>query len=181
MIDIIKSIVNRISVYGLINHLIPGAIYVVLVNSFTTFTIPLNNDFEMIIICYFIGVTISRIGTWADECIFHKKRKKGDSFVPYRPYTEFCSAEKKDKEMRLRFLSDVNDMYRTFFALSLALTVTAIADILWDYIESRVWIEKIAAIAAAVVMMFLYVFSYSKQSKYVVDRIEFLNKEHEGK
>lgn len=74
MEEILKQIVGRISSYNLFNNLYPGVIFCYLLKAILGINIISDNWFENLILFYFIGMVISRIGSVIIEPLMKKIR-----------------------------------------------------------------------------------------------------------
>lgn len=157
-----KEIIQKISSYNLFNYLLPGTIYLGLVNKSTTIDIIDDNLFITGFLCYFTGMIISRIGSLIIEPVLKKLK-----FIKHKEYHEYIDASLKDEKIAV--LSEQNNTYRSLFAMTLLLPLTIIYDRLrltheiihdWD-----IWF-----ILVGVALLFL--FAYRKQTIYITKRID---------
>ena len=176
----IEKIIEKITTYEILNSIIPGAIYVVLVDRLTRFSFQGENIFKIIVICYFVGLVIGRIGSLLVEPILCHKTKKGKSIAHFVPYNDYVEAEKIDDSGHIKELSTINNMYRNLITTMLALFITYIISKIWDcvIVNYLTWIIPVAI----VLLIILFIFSYRKQTGYINKRVnKVLNDEHKDK
>ena len=89
-----EKFIDKISSFHLLTNLVPGTVFCILVGRFTSFSVPTGASIADYIAFYFIGVVISRFSSILIEPLY--KRLK---IVKYAPYSQFLTAEKKDKKV----------------------------------------------------------------------------------
>lgn len=72
MADIVKQVVEKISSYNIFNNLYPGILFIYLLKFMFGTNILSDNWFENLIVCYFVGMVLSRIGSIIIEPIMKK-------------------------------------------------------------------------------------------------------------
>ena len=107
-----SDFLNKLSSYNLFNNLLPGILFVVLLNHFTQYRILQDNLLLSVFYYYFIGLTISRISSITIE-LFLKKVK----FIAFRDYHLFVNANKKDS--KLDVLVETNNKFRVILTMIL--------------------------------------------------------------
>lgn len=170
--DAINKIVEQISVYEFLNNIIPGTIYAVLTEKLTSFKIQTGKVWTDVVLYYFIGVVIGRVGSLVVER-FLKWRKK----LIFFPHSEYVEAEQKDK--LVRELSTINNMYRTYTAVALCLVLTVGFSFIWALIKGSDWSKPTLIIVACIILMVVFAKSYIKQTGYVTSRVKTINKLNE--
>ena len=157
-----NDLVNKLSSYNILNFLFPGAIFSLFADSFSAYSWVQSNLVIALFFYYFIGLVISRFGSLIVEPSF-----KGVGFVQYAEYARFVEASKIDP--RIDDLSEVNNMYRTLCSLFLLLALLYIL----ENLSSRFsWIENSLPFIGVIVLFVVFCFSYRKQAKYIVSRID---------
>lgn len=156
-----KELLEKIASYNLFNYFLPGIVFVILVNWITHYSFPLDNLVIGGFMCYFIGLVISRVGSLLLEPFL-----KRISFLKFAGYSDFISASKKDSKIEV--LSEANNMYRTLTSMLLILPLVKLYEILSDKIPL---IKSLSPYILIVVLIFLFLFSYRKQSAYINKRI----------
>ena len=164
-IKLVDKLAEKISSYGIINNIIPGAVYIAFVERFTTFRISPEDVLMQLVLCYFIGMVIGRIGSlWIE-----KKALKNAAVAFHEDYTK---AEILDSDGKVTTLSTINNMYRTFISLPVCVMVTVLLDCLWAVIPHFEWIKKAIVILGCVLLIVIFVKSYKKQTGYVASRVQ---------
>jgi len=105
-----KEILDKVTSYNLFNYLLPGTLFVVILERFTQYSFTQENLIISAFVYYFAGLVISRIGSLVVEPIFKKFE-----FVKFAEYKDFVIASKSDS--KLEDLSEANNMYRTFVSM----------------------------------------------------------------
>lgn len=161
-----KELLEKLSSYNIFNYLLPGIIFVVFADVFLQHSFIQKDIIFGVFLYYFIGLVISRIGSLVLEPFLEKI-----SFLKFVSYKEFIFACKTDE--KLEVLSEVNNMYRTFVALFVALLVVRIYEA-----AEAVWpsLKQITPFIAVLVGIILFIVSYRKQTSYITKRVE-ANKE----
>ena len=164
--EAVTKLLEKLSSYQILNYLIPGSVFCVLLKHLVGYDIIHFSIVENIIICYFVGMVNSRLGS----LILYPFLKK-TKFIKEADYADFVKAEKKDSKVTI--LSDINNVFRSFanvmilllFALGIK-NVDCISNFVVDNIN---WVAIIS-------LFILFIFSVRKQTKFVRDRVE-TNKE----
>lgn len=157
------ELVKKISSYHIFNYLIPGTIAAFLIDSIFNYNFKLVQDNILIgfFFYYFLGSIISRIGSLTsgliDRLFFIKKAE----------YKDYITAEKEDSKIDV--LSEINNMYRSFYSLFLVLNVLNIINISQNFILNM---ENVVKTALLFIAFLIYVFSYKKQTGFIVKRVE---------
>ena len=157
-----KELTEILSSYDLFNNLLPGVVFVGVVNELTSFQIEVENIAVGAFLCYFIGLIISRIGslilvpflqcTWA---------------VHFAPYSDYIKAAKKDSKIDL--LSEVNNTYRSLASLTLVI----IGILLFELFTGNIEVFAAATFLISCLGIFLLlIMSHRKHTKYIVNRIK---------
>lgn len=117
---------------------------------------------ENVIICYFIGMVNSRLGSLILYPILKKTK-----FIQEAEYPDFVAAEKKDSKVTI--LSDINNVFRSFANVMLLLLCSLgikNIDCISNYVEANInWIALIS-------LFVLFLFSVRKQTSFVRKRVE---------
>lgn len=144
------------------NYLFPGILFSVIAKEITTYNFLQTNILEGVFVYYFIGLTISRIGSLIIEPTLKNIR-----FVNFSEYKNYLSASKKDPKIEL--LSEINNMYRTITSAFIVLLLLKGYNLLETTVpQLRNWSVYILAVG----LFILFLFSYKKQSSYISDRIK---------
>ena len=160
--EAITKLLDKISAYQVVNYIIPGSVLCVLLKHIVGYDIIAFSMIENVIICYFVGLVNSRLGSLILRPILKKCRLVKDA-----PYDDFVSVEKYDA--KLTMLSDINNVFRSFASVMLVLLIAygiKHIEIIEKYIITNFnWI-------AILFLLILFVFSIRKQTKFVKDRVE---------
>ena len=157
----VKEILNKLSSYNLFNYLLPGIIFVVLANRFTRYSFIQHDIVIGLFLYYFIGLSISRLGSLAIEPIL-----KRISFLQFADYDDFVTASKNDDKIEL--LSEVNNTYRTICSLFCMLLLLK----LYEKIEGRFPVlNEWDGFVVIVLLLLIFLLSYRKQTIYLIKRI----------
>lgn len=176
MEEILKQIVEKISSYNIFNNLYPGILFIYLLKFLFGINILSDNWFENLILFYFVGMVLSRIGSIIIEPIMKKIK-----LIQYAPYSDYVKAS--SIEPLVDTLSEVNNTYRTLlstficaFMYKVCITINEIClkNEVTFLQENKDWILLI-------LLIILFSFSYVKQTSYVRKRVEsVLKKENIG-
>ena len=177
------NLVEGISVYEVVNNIIPGSIYVILVELLTDFTIIKSNkiSFENIVLVYFIGLVISRMGSLLLEP-FLRKRFCCGAFLTFAPYKHFLKAKILDKEGSVRYYSMINNMYRCMTMTSLCVLLTVFLHLIWNGVSAFYFSNKnIFIVLGCFFLIALFGLSYRKQTEYLRQMVEHILENNQKK
>ena len=161
-----KEIIDKISSYNLFNYLLPGILFVTVLDKFTIYSLTQENLVIGVFVYYFIGLVISRIGSLVIEPVLRKV-----SFLKFASYSDFVSAFKKDSKIEV-FL-ETNNMYRTFSSMFILLLLLK----LYEFVELVFpMLNRYNLYILLVLLLIMFLYSYRKQTKYIVNRIKVNNK-----
>lgn len=156
------KILDKLTTYNIFNYLLPGIIFVILFKYYIGKSIIIENNFIGAFLYYFIGMSISRIGSLIIAPI-----TKSIKLVQYSKYEDYISASANDNKIEL--LSEVNNMYRTIMALLFVLLLAKIYFFIETKYEFSITTSKTLLI---ITLTSLYVFSYRKQTAFIKQRID---------
>ena len=153
---------EKISSYNIFNYLVPGTLFVGLGEQLTSVSLIQSDLLIALILYYFIGLIISRIGSLIVEPLL-----KGFKILRFANYKDFVKASASDPKIEL--LSEQNNMYRTLCSLSIVLFVLVI----YDQIKPNLpWGSHVHSVVVLVALTALFMFSYRKQTRYISQRVE---------
>lgn len=162
-----ENLLDRISSYNIFNNLIPGVLFLFLIDALEIIDIEENSVFLMFFGGYFAGMVLSRIGSIVIEPWFKKWK-----IVRYAQYEDFLRAEVKDAKIPT-LLSESN-MFRTIVAMFLLLLVLFCISL---FPSAKVWLKTPCAIILVLfLLLFLFILSYRKQAIYIRKRVETITK-----
>jgi hypothetical protein len=153
------NLVEKLSSYNILNNLLPGVIFCYVVTEITDYNLAQKDIVIGLFFYYAVGLIIGRIGSLIVERLLGKVAQKSN-------YAEFIKASKIDK--KLETLSETNNIYRTIVSVIISLFIMKGYNLLETYCSLFV---KIRYLLLGVSLLVLFVFSYRKQTKYIVDRV----------
>lgn len=160
--ETLSKLLDKISSYDFLNYLLPGSIFCVLLKHLVGYDIIAFSMIENFLICYFVGLVISRFGS----LVIKEVMKKVGFFVEVK-YKDFLAAEKVDP--KLTVLNAVNNMFCSFAsAMSLLLLaylvkyIAIIATIVTNHF----------GLIVVVLLLVLFLFSIRKQTAFIKKRVE---------
>jgi len=163
----VKELMEKISTYNIFNYLFPGAIFVVILNGVVGINLYQDNLVLGFFVYYFIGLIISRVGSLIVEPLLKKT-----GFVVFADYDDYVEASKKDEKIDL--YSEINNMYRTVMSL-IALIMFAMMYKAWaDNLSLGSW--SLGTWLSLMLLLVIFLFSYKKQTLYVVKRVNSYKK-----
>lgn len=157
-----KDLIEKLTSYNLFNYLLPGILFSVLAERCTGYSFIQSNLFIAFFVYYFTGMVISRIGSLTLEPLL---RKTG--FVKFAPYEDFVRCVAEDE--KLEVLSEANNTYRTIATVFLSLGFLKIIEFVLGYLNVPEWV---APSTLYTLLLILFLFSYRKQTAYIVKRID---------
>lgn len=164
--DSVKYLIDKLSQYQLATNILPGMVLCAMLQYVVGYDI-LTSDKIYIqgIIVYFVGVMNNRFGSIVIEPLL-----KSIKLLDKAKYDEFVKAELKNEKVRI--LNMEGNAFRSYSA-TMALTLIAMLfKYLTNLLECPVVYQYIIAIF---LLLFLFIASYIKQTKYVKDRVEAVN------
>jgi hypothetical protein len=158
---LMKEILAKLSSYNIFNYLFPGVIFAVISSNITSFNLTQDDILAGAFVYYFIGLVISRIGSLILEPVLLNCKA-----ISFAPYEDFIQASKNDP--KLETLSEVNNMYRTICAMLISISIIYGYD---QLAQISSFMREYAPIFCVVSLFAMFVFSYRKQTTYIVKRI----------
>lgn len=157
------KIFDKISEYQFLNYMIPGTLFLVLINVLGIYDLSLNNVFLVLFGGYCSGMVLSRIGSLLLEYYLKKW-----NFIVFASYGDYKDAEAKDSKVGV--LSTENNMYRTFLATYLTLLILFGLNLIPCVNEfmHTPWM----ALIVITFLVLLFLFAYRKQTSYVRKSVE---------
>ena len=167
MEELLAQIVEKISSYNIVNNLYPGILFVYVLKLMFGTNLLSNNWFENLIVFYFVGMVLSRIGSIIIEPVMKKIK-----IIKYAPYQDYVKASSIDPLVDT--LSETNNTYRTLlstficafvYKLGVSINEVCLKNKITFLQENKDWI-------LLTLLILLFVFSYVKQTSYVRKRVE---------
>jgi len=156
-----KDLLDKLSSYNIFNYLLPGIVFVAISDSLTKYSFIQKDIVIGVFLYYFVGLIISRIGSILIEPLL-----KWTKFIRFSEYKDFVNASKEDK--LLEVMSEANNMYRTFCSLFLCLALLkGFETITTNFPSVNKWSTEFLVVG----LLFLFLFSYRKQTNYINRRV----------
>lgn len=158
------KIIEKLDSYNLFTNIIPG--YLMLLFNTYYFKLGSINIVENIIVAYFIGQTLNRLGSILVGKVLLKFTK--EEGLPYDKYISACDNDKK-----INLLLQERNTYRTFCTLF----IVCIIEVIFSKIYRNINISNnVIIFALLVICLIIYSVSYCKYNKYIADRVRISNK-----
>ena len=171
MEELLAQIVEKISSYNIVNNLYPGILFVYVLKIMFGTNLLLNNWLENLIVFYFVGMVLSRIGSIIIEPVMKKVK-----VIKYAPYQDYVKASSIDP--LLTTLSETNNTYRTLLSTFICAFMYKLGDSINEIcIKNKITcLQKNKDWILLILLILLFVFSYVKQTSYVRKRVESILK-----
>lgn len=160
-----KDSLEKISSYNIFNYLFPGILFVIIAKSTTDYNLVQKDNIIGAFLYYFIGMTISRFGSVIIEPILKEAK-----FLKFRDYKHYVNACKKDSKIEL--LLEVSNTYRTLLSMIITLFLSKIYNLLSIKFNLD---DSISLIIVSFFIFILFLFSYKKQTNFIIKRINANN------
>lgn len=162
-----NEIFDKISSYNIFNYLLPGTLFAAISDEYSSYSFIQDDVLLGVFYYYFIGLVISRVGSLVIEPFLKKI-----GFLKFTEYEKFLTASQVDE--KLDELSEANNMYRTMCSLF----IFVLGILVFDAVASSTpYLRDGAPYVVAVVLLFLFIFSYRKQTRYIVKRVNRANED----
>jgi len=167
MEELLTQIIEKISSYNIFNNLYPGILFIYLLKFMFRINLLSDNWLENLVVFYFVGMVLSRIGSIIIEPVMKKIK-----LIKYAPYQNYVKAS--SIEPLVDTLSEVNNTYRTLlstficaflFKLGTNINKVCLKNEITFLQENKDWILLI-------LLILLFASSYVKQTTYVRKRVE---------
>lgn len=172
MEEMTKLFFDKISSYNIFNNLYPGVIFCYSLKIMFDRNIIQDSWIENIIMFYFVGMILSRIGSIIIEPTMKKIKLKGKTVMHFVPYVDYEKACKVDPMVAV--LSETNNIYRSLLTCFLC---TLLFKVYNDIIKLCFAGNEPSFIKAnwewiiLIFLIVLFTFSYIKQTTYVGERV----------
>ncbi len=166
-----KDFLQKLSSYNIFNYLLPGILFVGIAEKLTSYSFIHDDILIGLFLYYFAGLIISRIGSLIVEPFLRRVK-----FVRFAGYRDFVEASKSDPKISL--FSEQNNMFRTLCSLFMVLIFLKIYEEIKDTLS---WSADTSGsiFLLLVLLLVLLLFSYRKQTQYVVQRIKIVKEKAE--
>ena len=155
-----KAILEKLSAYHIFSYLLPGLLFVILGERLTSFSLIQRSWIVGIVLYYFIGLVISRVGLLIVKPVLERI-----GFVKDAPYADYVEASKSDSKIDV--LSAQNNLFRTLCAMFMMLIGLKIGE---KVIGVLPWGADVYDFIVLGVLFVLFLFSYRKQTQEVARR-----------
>lgn len=164
-----EKMIEKISSYNIFNFILPGAVFAYVSKELLYKNFLTNSWIENIIVCYFIGMILSRIGSLIIEPILKKCRLK------YAPYSDYIEASENDSKIPM--LLETNNMYRTFIATFISLIIYKGYLYLEQFFAKKnTMFNEISIFVILIVFTAIFIASFVKQTGFIRKRVESYKK-----
>lgn len=160
-----SSIIEKLDSYEIMTNLLPGAFFCMTLKFFLKLAIPAQNIGEEIVIYYFMGLIINRIGSVIIKPVLLKWH-----FIRELPYNEYVKAAQKD--CKIGILSETNNYFRTLLTCTSLLPIVKILQLLIVKIE---WLKTNWKWCVIIFFIIVFLFAYRKQTDFVCQRVKMVN------
>lgn len=160
-----SNVIEKLGSYQIITNLLPGTFFGIALELILGIGITSLSITEKIVIYYFIGLILNRIGSLVVNPILKKCK-----VIVEVPYQDYVKAVKKDSKIDI--LSETNNYFRTLLAGTILLLIIYIcmnSGIIWKWLVSN-W-----RWSSLVCLIIMFVFAYRKQTDYVRRHVEAVN------
>jgi len=149
-----EKYIDRIASYHLFNYAFPGFLIVLCFLYLSNYSYAECNIIALFILSYFCGLFASRIGSLLFEPIL-----KRIGFIKFVEMRDYVRASKNDT--KIETLMETANMYRSIIVVSLIIVAL-----------SLIMNFNLFIVVTGVISFIIFLFSYKKQIKYIVKRIE---------
>ena len=176
----LKLITEKISSYDLFNNLYPGVIFCYLLKLMFNTNILSDDLFENLVIFYFVGMVLSRIGSVIIEPLMKKIKINNIPLLRYVAYSDYDRA--RTEKPLLPIFVEANNTYRTllscFVCAFVYKTFVFINDVLINF--NFLFFQNNKDWFILIFFIWLFAKSFVKQSGYISKNVELLigNAEH---
>ena len=165
-----NNVIEKLGSYQIVTNLFPGAFFGMALKFFFELSLPTENIGEEILVYYFMGFVINRIGSLIIKPILEKMK-----FIQEAPYPDYLKAVKVDA--KLDILSETNNYFRSTLTCFVLLPIVCLMRML---IENVSWINNGWKGCAIAFLIVLFLFAYRKQTNIVKKRTEAINSQQEA-
>ena len=159
-----QAILEKLSAYNIFSYLLPGLLFVSLGERLTSFSLIQRSWIVGIVLYYFIGLVISRVGSLIVKPILERV-----GFVKEAPFEDYVEASASDS--RIGVLSTRNNLFRTLCAMVMMLIGLKIGEKVMGVLP---WGADVYDFIMLVGLLVLLLFSYRKQAQAVVRRVRYV-------
>ncbi len=163
-----EKILEKLDNYNLFTNIIPG--YLMLLFNVYYFKLEISNIIEQVIVAYFIGQTLNKLGSiFVGKILLKFTKEEG---LPYDQYISAC-----DKDKKINLLLQERNTYRTFCTLFIVCIIELVFSKIYDKINLS---NSAITFISLVICLIIYAVSYCKYNQYIADRIRISNKKEKS-
>ena len=149
-----EKYIDRIASYHLFNYAFPGSLIVLCFLYLSNYSYAEYNIIVLFALSYFCGLFASRIGSLLFEPLLKKI-----GFIKFVEMRDFVCASKNDA--KIETLMETANMYRSIIVVSLIIVALSLI-VSFNFL----------IVTTGAISFVIFLFSYRKQIKYIVTRIE---------
>ena len=157
-----KAVLEKLSAYHIFSNLLTGFLFVSFGERLTSFSLIQRSWIVGIVLYYFIGLVISRVGTLIVKPVLERI-----GLVREASYDDYVEASESDS--RIDILSAQNNLFRTLCAMVMMLIGLKIGE---KVIGVLPWGADVYDFIVLVALFILFVFSYRKKTQELVRRVK---------
>lgn len=158
--------IEKLDSYELMTSLLPGAFFCISFKSFYGIEFPIENIVEEIVVYYFMGLIINRIGSIIVKPFLLKIK-----VIKEVAYDEYVNAEKKDSKIKV--LMETCNYYRSMLTSCLLLLIMKF--VFWYPLNIN-WFQENWREILLLGLIALFLATYRKQINFVCKRVNINNK-----
>ncbi|TPN81044.1 hypothetical protein FJ987_25825 [Mesorhizobium sp. CU2] len=156
------DIAAKLSSYNIFTNLIPGAVFAFIMKRLEIYDFGSLSAVVDVIMYYFLGVVISRIGSVILQPIL-----KGIGFVEHGEYSKFIVAESKDPKIAV--LLESSNFYRSLCSVLLTTLAAYGVKLAAGYFA---WSLRSIEVCTVIFLLVLFLLSYRKQTMFIENRVQ---------
>lgn len=157
-----EKFLESLSSFNIFTNLVPGVVLVFLMRSFTSVDLFQQDILFGLVVYYFIGMLVSRVGSLILEPIF-----KRFGMIQFADHAAYVRSSKSDTLVQI--LLETANTFRSMLAVSICFITVVFFDaarLKFGFIDKQLhWIVGLG-------LSILFAFAWIKQSSYVKKRIE---------
>lgn len=157
--------IEKLDSYELMTSLLPGAFFCITFTIFCGIEFPIENILEEIVVYYFMGLIINRIGSIIVKPFLLKIK-----VIKEVAYDEYVNAEKKDSKIKV--LMETCNYYRSMLTSCLLLLIMKC--VFW-YPFNISWFQENWRGILLLGLIALFLATYRKQINFVCKRVNISN------
>ena len=176
MKDVLQHILGKISSYNFFNNLFPGAVFCYLLKLLLNKDVFFDNLVLNLFLFYFVGMTLSRVGSLVVEPLLKKVRIAKKPLIELAPYDVYERASAANPFIVT--LNEERNTYRTMLSCFVCLIIYKIALVANEKLANYgiMIINNNYDWIILIILMLLFLFSFVKQTNYVRKRVELIIK-----